>query len=167
MSTNDFINDDSYDKPAKKIKLTNDVVDNQIPFYQFNKAPRCVFQYNNSKFKVDHPKDANYDKLSEEGYAKAETIINDGDVVIGMVNSIPTAHYKDTSVIYKSLVPGAIDKVLTGLNSDGYPITKIRSERIPVIGDMFCSTASQMGTIGIKPHRADMQFIEKDFVPPK
>lgn len=96
------------------------------------------------KNKVDNLKDANYDKLSEEGYAKVETVIKDGDVIIGMVKPKAIAKeeekpYKDNSTIYRSLIPGAIDKVITGLNSDGYPIIKIRvrSERIPKVGDKF------------------------------
>jgi len=98
--------------------------------------------------KVDNMKDANYEKLTEEGYAKVETVIKDGDAIIGMVNPKPTTKedekpYKDNSTIYKSLIPGAIDKVITGLNSDGYPIIKIRvrSQRIPIVGDKFSSRA--------------------------
>jgi DNA-directed RNA polymerase II subunit RPB2 len=122
--------------------------------------------------KVDNLKDANYDKLTEEGYAKVETVIKDGDVIIGMVNPKPTTKedekpYKDNSTIYKSYVPGAIDKVITGLNSDGYPIIKIRvrSERIPAVGDKFSSRAGQKGTIGYKPHRADMPFTKSGIIP--
>lgn len=122
--------------------------------------------------KVDNLKDANYDKLTEEGYAKVETYIKDGDVIIGMVNPKPTTKedekpYKDNSTIYKSLVPGAIDKVITGLNSDGYPIIKIRvrSERIPAVGDKFSSRAGQKGTVGYKPHRANMPFTPSGLVP--
>lgn len=94
--------------------------------------------------KVDNLKDANYDKLTEEGYVKVETVIKDGDVIIGMVNPKPTTRedekpYKDSSTIYKSLLPGVVDKVITEVNSDGYPIIKIRvrSERIPMEGDKF------------------------------
>lgn len=101
--------------------------------------------------KVDNLKDANYDKLTEEGYAREETYIKDGDVIIGMVNPKPTTRenekpYKDNSTIYKSLVPGAVDKVLTGINNDGYPIIKmrVRSERIPRIGDKFSSRAGYL-----------------------
>lgn len=122
--------------------------------------------------KVDNLKDANYEKLTDEGYAKVETVIKDGDVIIGMVNPKPTTKedekpYKDNSTIYKSLAPGAIDKVITGLNSDGYPIIKIRarSERIPAIGDKFSSRAGQKGTVGFKIHRADMPFTESGLVP--
>ena len=94
--------------------------------------------------KVDNMKDANYEKLSEEGYTKLETVVKDGDVIIGMVNPKPSSKedekpYKDNSMIYKSIIPGAVDKVITGLNNDGYPIIKIRirSERIPEVGDKF------------------------------
>jgi DNA-directed RNA polymerase II subunit RPB2 len=122
--------------------------------------------------KVDNLKDANYEKLSEEGYAKLETVLKDGDVIIGMVNPKPTTKedekpYKDNSTIYKALVPGAIDKVITGTNSDGYPIIKIRvrQERIPVVGDKFSSRSGQKGTCGFKPHRADLPFTEDGLVP--
>src|SRR3984885_437420 len=94
--------------------------------------------------KVDGMKDANYDKLTEEGYAKIETQIKDGDVIIGMVNPKSNVRedekaYKDSSTIYKSLVSGAIDHVIPGVNNDGYAIIKIRvrSERIPSVGDKF------------------------------
>lgn len=98
--------------------------------------------------KVDIIKDVNHEKLSEEGYAKVETVVVDGDVIIGMVNPKPVTKesdkpYKDSSTVYKSLVPGAIDKVITGFNNDGYPILKlrVRSERIPAVGDKFSSRA--------------------------
>ena len=122
--------------------------------------------------KVDNLRDANYEKLSEEGYAKVETVIRDGDVIIGMVNPKPTTKedekpFKDGSTIYKSLVPGAIDKVITEVNSDGYPIIRlrVRSERIPKVGDKFSSRAGQKGTVGFKIHRADMPFTKSGLVP--
>ena len=94
--------------------------------------------------KVDNLKDANYDKIAAEGYAKAETYIKDGDAIIGMVNPKASAKeddrpYTDNSTIYKSVVPGAIDRVFTGFSGDGYPIIKmrVRSERIPIVGDKF------------------------------
>lgn len=123
--------------------------------------------------KVDGIKDANYSKLTEDGYCRPETSIKNGDVIIGMVNPKPTTThendkpYKDNSTIYKSLKPGAIDKVILGINQDGYPLIKIRirSERIPDIGDKFTSRAGQKGTIGFKPHRADLMYSEDGLVP--
>lgn len=101
--------------------------------------------------KVSNMKDANYDKLNEEGYVDVETPIKDGDVIIGMVTPRPVSRdgdrpfrddekpFKDGSILFKSLLPGTIDKVITGTNNDGYPIIKIRirMERIPMIGDKF------------------------------
>ncbi len=96
--------------------------------------------------KVDGLKDANYDKLTEEGYVKVETVIEDNDIIIGMVipiaitqDNIDEKPYKDNSIAFKALVPAVIDKVIIGVNNDNYPIIKIRirSERIPNIGDKF------------------------------
>ena len=118
--------------------------------------------------KVDNLKDANYDKLTEEGYAEVETMIKDGDVIIGMVNPKPVTRedekpYKDNSTIYKSLVPGAIDKVITSLNSDGYPIIKmrVRSERIPAVGDKFSSRAGQLQGLSHTKSMASSQVRER------
>ena len=110
--------------------------------------------------KVDGMKDANYDKLTEEGFPQAETVVNDGDVIIGMVNpksqskdSDPKAKpYKDSSTLYKSVIPGAIDRVITDINADGYPFIKmrVRSERIPIIGDKFSSRAGLIAQVIMK-----------------
>lgn len=97
--------------------------------------------------KVDNMRvkeDGNYEKLTMDGYVKEETYIKDGDVIIGMINPKASARedekpYTDSSMIYKSVIPGAIDRVFTGFSGDGYPIIKlrVRSERIPIIGDKF------------------------------
>lgn len=57
--------------------------------------------------------------------------------------------YVDSSTIYKSVVPGAIDRVFTEIGEDGYPIIKIRvrSERVPNIGDIFSYCDDNRGTI--------------------
>jgi DNA-directed RNA polymerase II subunit RPB2 len=97
-----------------------------------------------SKSTVSGMKDANYEKLTEKGYVPKETVVHQGDVIIGKV--APTQPkgnktgkiYKDKSVIYKSNVPGTVDEVYYGIyNNEGYEIVKIRmrSERIPKIGD--------------------------------
>lgn len=121
---------------------------------------------------VDIMKDAKYDKLTENGYPKEETPIVDGDVIIGKVTPKPYARederpYRDNSTIYKHIAAGAIDRVFTGVNNDGYPIIKlrVRSERIPVVGDKFTSRHSQKGTIGYKPHRADVPFSQIGLIP--
>lgn len=85
----------------------------------------------------------NYDKLNDKGYVEEETKIESGDFIIGKVTQIqPDKNnkiYKDSST--KSKVAGVIDKVYTGIyNSDNFEMynVKIRSERIPRVGDKLC-----------------------------
>lgn len=88
-----------------------------------------------------------YEKLNEKGYAPEETFVENGDIIIGKVSPIqPIGNsnkvFKDSSEHYKAHVPGVIDRVWTELyNNEGYEMRKvrIRSERIPMIGDKFCS----------------------------
>ena len=93
--------------------------------------------------KVTGIKPGSYDKLNEKGYVPEETVINNGDIIIGKVSPIQPVgtsnkSYKDSSEVYKSLASGVIDKVYTNIyNSDGYEIRKVRvrSERKPRNGD--------------------------------
>ena len=95
--------------------------------------------------KVTGMKQGNYDKLNEKGFVPEETEINNEDIIIGKVSPIqPTGNnnkvYKDSSEIFKSNVPGVVDRVHTNIfNSDGYEQynMRVRMERIPVIGDKF------------------------------
>ena len=91
-------------------------------------------------------KHGSYDKLNEKGYVPEETVVLNGDVVMGKVTPIadPGATgkpFKDTSEIYKMHPPGVVDRVYTGIqNHDGFEIRKmsIRSDRVPRIGDKYC-----------------------------
>jgi DNA-directed RNA polymerase II subunit RPB2 len=98
--------------------------------------------------KVTGMMDSNYyNKLNDKGYVPEETVIENGDVIIGKVSRIQAGSntnklYKDESEIYKSTVQGTVDKVYTGIyNSEGYEMynMRIRSERNPMIGDKMCS----------------------------
>jgi DNA-directed RNA polymerase II subunit RPB2 len=112
--------------------------------------------------KVAGMKHGSYDKLNEKGYVPEETTIVDGDIIIGKVSPIqPVGNsnkvFKDSSVVYKSYTPGVIDKVYTNIyNSEGYEMRKvrIRSERVPRIGDKFCCYTPEhdvLTTNGWKP----------------
>jgi DNA-directed RNA polymerase II subunit RPB2 len=87
-----------------------------------------------------------YAKLNEKGYAPEETIIRNGDAIIGkFTHTQPREgsdkHLKDSSEIYKGNVSTIIDKVFTGIkNADGMDMINIRTrtEKIPKIGDKFC-----------------------------
>lgn len=89
----------------------------------------------------------NYDKLNDKGYIEEETRVEPGDFIIGKVSQIqPDKNnsnkiYKDSSTKYKSGVAGVIDKVYTGIyNTDNFEMynVKVRSERIPRVGDKLC-----------------------------
>lgn len=89
---------------------------------------------------------SNYDKLNEKGYVNEENTVSYGDAIIGKCSPIlPTEYnkkiYKDNSIIYKHFEKGIIDKIHTDIqNNEGYEIKriKVRSERIPKVGDKFC-----------------------------
>lgn len=124
--------------------------------------------------KVTGMMDSNYyNKLNDKGYVPEESVITNGDVIIGKVSRIQAGSntnklYKDESEIYKSTVDGTVDKVYTGIyNSEGYEMynMRIRSERNPMIGDKLCSRHGQKGTCGILLHATDMPFTESGIQP--
>ena len=99
------------------------------------------------KSKTVGMKDANYDKLNEKGYIPEETVLENGDVLIGKVSPIQKDEsnkiYRDESNVYRSTVPSTVDKVYTVYNGDGYEMynMRLRSERVIQIGDKLCLTS--------------------------
>ncbi|MBA42675.1 MAG: hypothetical protein CMF62_01525 [Magnetococcales bacterium] len=123
--------------------------------------------------KVTGMRHGSYDKLNERGFIPEETVVRNGDIIIGKVSPIqPSAGsdkvFKDSSEVYKSHVEGTIDKVYTDIyNGEGYEMVKmrIRSERIPRIGDKVCSRHGQKGTIGLVLPHSDMPFTDEGITP--
>jgi len=103
--------------------------------------------------RVTGMKDGNYDKLNDQGHAPEEAELVNGDIAIGKVTPIHPQGvsqkiYKDSSEGYKSNVTGFVDRVWKGIyNYEGYEMYKmrIRSERVPHVGDKFCSRHGQKG----------------------
>jgi DNA-directed RNA polymerase II subunit RPB2 len=123
--------------------------------------------------KVTGMKQANYDKLNEKGFIPEETQINNEDILIGKISPIqPTGNnnkvYKDSSEIFKTNVPGVVDRVHTGIhNSEGYEMynMRVRMERKPIPGDKLTNRFGQKGTIGITYPQKDMPFTESGMIP--
>lgn len=117
--------------------------------------------------------DVNYDKLSDNGFVPEETKISNGDAIIGKVSPIQASErtskiFKDKSEVYKGYHQATVDKVITGvLNGEGYEMIqmRVRSERIPQIGDKFSSRSGQKCTCGILLRQEEMPFTENGIVP--
>ncbi|AYV78703.1 MAG: intein-containing DNA-directed RNA polymerase subunit 2 [Edafosvirus sp.] len=100
--------------------------------------------------KVTGMRHGSYDKLNDKGYVPEETVITNGDIIIGKVSPIQSVGnsnklFKDNSESYKGHESAVIDKVYKDIfNHEGYAMIKIRtrSERIPHIGDKFCCFSS-------------------------
>ena len=102
-----------------------------------------------------------YSQLDKKtGIIKEGSIITDKTIVIGKAtNSITDlTTYIDNSVKTKKGQTGIVDKAFMTKGEEGKRIAKvrIRAERIPAIGDKFCSRAGQKGTIGIIFKEEDM-----------
>lgn len=118
----------------------------------------------------------NYDKLNKDGFAPENTFVTTGDVIIGkcMPNKVgSTITYKDNSVPIKNNESGFVDRNcyndnhFTNINGDGYSFCKVRlrSERIPTIGDKFSARSAQKGTVGMMYRQEDMPFTKDGIVP--
>jgi DNA-directed RNA polymerase beta subunit len=98
------------------------------------------------KSKTVGMKDANYEKLNEKGHVPEETVLENGDVLIGKVSPIlkdeSNKIYRDASNVYRSTVSSTVDKVYNVYNGDGYEMynMRLRSERVIQIGDKLCLT---------------------------
>ena len=105
-----------------------------------------------------------YSELDEFGLIKENTYMDDKKVLIGKV---VTNLDKPDTVIDASSFPkkgqqGYVDKTFITEGETGFRIAKvrIRNERIPAIGDKFCSRCGQKGTVGLVIPEADMPFTE-------
>jgi DNA-directed RNA polymerase II subunit RPB2 len=116
--------------------------------------------------KTKKMKYGNYDKLDEDGLIEPGIRINDDDVIIGKTTPISNSRY-DNSTKIRHNENGVVDKVLVSTDSNGQKFTtvRVRSERIPEVGDKFASRAGQKATIGITYRQEDMPFTMEGIVP--
>lgn len=106
-----------------------------------------------------------YDKLEEDGFIKVGTKVEEGDAIIGKVVPLKTTgdddiKYRDASTFVRNYENGTVDMVFVSSNDEGHKFGKVRvrTERIPQIGNKFTSRHAQKGTCGMIYHQEEMPF---------
>jgi DNA-directed RNA polymerase II subunit RPB2 len=130
-------------------------------------------------------RNASYENIDPaSGFVKVNSKVKEGDIIISkyiqvksdkeirrdLASNISSGKkFKDISVILRANEEGIIDSVTPPncRNGDGYRFCKvrIRTERIPEIGDKFSSRHGQKGTCGITYNQEDMPFTKNGIVP--
>ncbi len=123
-------------------------------------------------------KHGTYEKLEADGLVGLGERVAGEDIIIGktaplapdseeMGQRMKTHSKRDVSTPLKSTENGIVDQVLITTNSDGLKFVKIRvrSTRVPEIGDKFASRHGQKGTIGITYRHEDMPFSAEGTTP--
>jgi DNA-directed RNA polymerase II subunit RPB2 len=122
-------------------------------------------------------KNANYEKLGEDGFVPENKYVDNDDILIGKVvplriqtgTVIPagTKKYRDVSRTMRNNEIGWVDRIFRNRNGEGYSFAKVRvrQDRVPEIGDKFSSRHGQKGTCGMILNAEDMPQTASGVVP--
>jgi DNA-directed RNA polymerase subunit B len=116
-----------------------------------------------------------YQHLAEDGVVEPESMVDGkkGDVIIGRTSpprfleeqhdfDIPTEQRRETSTAMRFGETGIVDAVVFTETQEGHRLVKVRmrSLRIPELGDKFASRHGQKGILGNLVDPSDMPFNE-------
>jgi len=90
-----------------------------------------------------------------------------GAAAAAAVEAAGGKRYKDVSKLLRNNETGFVDKIYRGRNGEGYTFVKIRvrSERVPTVGDKFSSRHGQKGTVGMILEPWDMPQTKDGMIP--
>ena len=118
-------------------------------------------------------KSGNYNKLDDNGIIKSGVKVNENDVLIG--KCVYTGEFdsngdeiiSDNSEFVKRNEEGFVDRVYSNLgnNNQRYVKVRIRKDKLPEVGDKFCSRHGQKGTIGMLLPSRDMPRTKNGITP--
>lgn len=154
-------------------------------FYRIYKA-ECKQYLGGSKDKLTIPEAGirgyhgaeAYRLLEEDGLISTETEVKGGDILIGRISpprfmeeyrglEVRGPQMRDTSVGVRPTEEGVVDSVFVTKDIEGSHLVKVkvRSRRIPELGDKFVSRHGQKGVIGMIASQEDMPFSVNGIVP--
>jgi DNA-directed RNA polymerase II subunit RPB2 len=120
-------------------------------------------------------KPGSYNGLNKNGFIRPNVPLRGGDVIIGKtvpIRDVPKNNgekaFHDQSTTLRHNESGISDCTFESRNGDGYRFVKVkvRSNRMPGIGDKFSSCHGQKGTVGNVFSQKDMPFIAKTGITP-
>lgn len=118
-------------------------------------------------------KNSTYNKLDDDGVANPGQFMNGDDILIGKTTPLPAEREgqrvtkRDCSTPMRSAEKGVVDGVVLTTNAEGMRFVKVRmrSLRVPQVGDKFASRHGQKGTVGMTFNQEDMPFTKEGITP--